>query len=105
MTYRYDDGVTTVLRLPDEVAALLEKRASERGLTLTELVSEMARRPRDRRALEAFIGCADTAVDEPFDIHQARADAADELLRDFDDRGASRAKRSSRSDGRSLDFG
>ena len=80
--------MTTVLRLPDDIAALLEKRASERGLTLTELVSEMARPPRDRRALEAFIGCADMAVDEPFDIHQARADAADELLRDFDDRSA-----------------
>ncbi|MYB29116.1 MAG: hypothetical protein F4X38_08245 [Acidimicrobiaceae bacterium] len=80
--------MTTVLRLPDEVAALLERRASERGLTLTELVSKMARRPRDPRALEAFTGCAEIAVDEPFDIHRARVDAADELLRDFDDRSA-----------------
>ena len=54
----YADGVTTVLHLPDEVATLLEERASERGLTLPQFVAEMARRPRDLRALETFIGCA-----------------------------------------------
>ena len=89
--------MTTVLRLSDDVGALLERRASEQGLTVAELVSEMARRPRDRRALETFIACADIAVDEPFDIHQGRFDMAEELLRDYDEVGAIRAKRSSRS--------
>ena len=96
--------MTTDLRLPDDVAALLERRASERGLTIAQFVTEMARRPKDRQALEAFIGCADTAVEEPFDIHRGRIDVADELLRDHDDLSASRAKRSSRSTGRSLNF-
>ncbi len=83
--------MTTVLHLPDEVATLLEERASERGLTLPQLVAEMARRPRDLRALETFIGCAEIEVDAPFDVHQSRIDAADELLRDYDDSSASRA--------------
>ena len=95
--------MTTVLRLSDDVAALLERRASEQGLTVAELVSEMARRPRDRRALETFIACADIAVDQPFDIHRGRFDVAEELLRDHDEVSASRVKKSSRSAGLSLD--
>ena len=39
---------------PMRLPPLLERRASERGLTITERVSEMARRPRDRRALEVL---------------------------------------------------
>lgn len=95
--------MTTVLHLSDDVASLLEQRASEQGLTVAELVSEMARRPRNRQALETFIACADMSVDEPFDIHRGRLDVADELLRDYDEVGASRAEKSSRSAGLPLD--
>lgn len=95
--------MATVLRLSDDVGALLEQRASEQGLTVAELVSDMARRPRDRRALETFIACADMAVDEPFDIHRGRLDVADELLRDDEEVGASRAEKSPSSAGLPLD--
>lgn len=96
----YAEGVTTVLHLPDEVAALLEKRASQRGLTLMQFVAELARPPRYLQALEEFIGCAEVEVDAPFDIHQARIDAADDLLGELEGRNPSRIKGSSRSAGR-----
>ena len=95
--------MTTVLHLPDDVAALLEARAAERGLTVTELVSEMARRPRRRPALDAFIGCADITVGEPFDLNRARTDLADELLREHDDLSVAHAERSSPRAERSLE--
>ena len=44
----------------------------------------MAQRLTARQALEAFIGSADGAVGEPFDIHKARAELADELLQEHD---------------------
>lgn len=37
-----------------------------------------------RLTSEAFIGSADVADGEPFDIHEARAELADELLQEHD---------------------
>ena len=54
------------------------------GQAAEAVVDELARRPRDRRALETFIAYADIAVDEPFDIHRGRVDLAEELLRNCD---------------------
>lgn len=77
---RYARCVTTVVNLPDDVAALLEERAAQRGVTVAELIREPAQLSANRQALEAFIGCVDVPVGRPFDIKQARADIADALL-------------------------
>ena len=101
---RYARRVTVVVSLPDDVAALLEERAVQRGITVPELICELAELSANRQALEAFIGCADVPVDRPFDIHQARAEVADELLKDHDRLSSDLARGSSRSGGLSFGF-
>ena len=72
--------MATVVHLPDDVAAVVAERADERGVTVAEFIRDLVERADRRRALEAFIGGADMAVHEPFDIHRAREQLADELL-------------------------
>ena len=93
----YARDVTTALELPDDVAVRLEEHAAGLGLTVAEFIREIAQRPTPGQAPEAFIGSADIAVGEPFDIHQARARIADELLREHDALSSDRARGSSRS--------
>ena len=89
--------MTTALELPDDVAVRLEEHAAEFGLTVAEFIREIAQRPTPGQALEAFIGSADIAVDDPLDIHQARTGIADELLREHDELSSDRARGPSRS--------
>lgn len=84
--------MSVVVHLPDEVAAILEARAAERSITVAQLISDMALPPGDRQALEEFIGCASVPVDQPFDVHRARQEVADELLRDQNDLSAEFAR-------------
>ena len=100
---RYARCVTTVVNLPDDVAALLEERAAQRGVTVPELICELAQFSGNRQALEAFIGCVDDPRGQPFDIQEARGDAADGLLKEHDRLSAEFTRGSSRSDG--LSFG
>ena len=60
------------VHLPDAVAAVLEQRAAERGVSVAEFISELVERSDRRRALRGLIGSVDLPVDEPFDIHRAR---------------------------------
>lgn len=69
-----------VVQLPDHVAAAAAERAAERGVTVAEFICELVERADRRRALEAFIGGADEPLREPFDIHRAREQLAEELL-------------------------
>ena len=55
--------MTTVVSLPDDVAALLEERAAQQGITVADLICELAQLSVNRQALEAFIGCADVPVE------------------------------------------
>ena len=73
------------VHLPDAVAAVLEQRAAERGVSVAEFISELVERSHRRRALRGLIGSVDLPVDEPFDIHRARDEMADELLRKQDE--------------------
>ena len=72
--------MATVVHLPDDVAAVVAERADERGVTVAKFICELVERADRRRALETFIGGADVPVHEPFDIHRAREQLADELL-------------------------
>ena len=94
--------MTTVVNLPDDVAALLEERAAQRGVTVPELICELAQFSDNRQALEAFIGCVDDPKGQPFDIQEARADIADGLLKEHDRLSAEFARGSSRTDGSSF---
>lgn len=100
---RYARCVTTVVNLPDDVAALLEERAAQQGVTVPELICELAQFSGNRQALEAFIGCVDDPRGQPFDIQEARGDVADGLLKEHDRLSAEFTRGSSRSDGLSFD--
>ena len=93
-----------VVHLPDEVAAVLEARAVDRGLTVPQLISDMVLRPSRRQALEEFIGCASVAVDQPFDVRRARQEVADELLRDQNDLSTDFGRLPAGSAGRPIDI-
>ena len=93
-----------MVSLPDDVAALLEENAALRGVTVAEFICELAQLSANRQALEAFIGCADVPVDRPFDIRQARADVADELLGEQDRLSSEPLRDISRNDGLSFDL-
>lgn len=72
--------MATIVHLPDDVATAVAERASERGVTVTDFICDLVERADRRRALEAFIGGADMPTSEPFDLHRAREQLADELL-------------------------
>jgi hypothetical protein len=73
----YTEVVTVTLDLPAEAQARLQAEASRRGITLDQLVAELA----DSFPAEAdtpkhrlgFVGIGSSGRTEPFDIHQERA--------------------------------
>ena len=97
--------MTVVVRLPDEVATILEDRATERGLTVPQLITQMVLGPSRRQALEALIGCAEVPDDKLFEIHRARQELADELLKDQNALSADFADLSTGSTGPSMGIG
>ena len=74
--------MTTVVHLPDDVARQLEKSATQRGITILDVICELAQFSAKQQALETFIGCIDAPNPQPFDIDHARAEIADTLLAD-----------------------
>lgn len=67
------DPVTVTLDLPAEAQARLQAEATRRGITLDQLVVELADSFPAEDPLEAFIGCGSSGRTEPFDIHNERA--------------------------------
>jgi hypothetical protein len=68
--------MTVTLDLPADAQARLETEASRRGITLDQLIAELAAQLPAEDPLEAFIGCGASGRTEPFDIHKERADLA-----------------------------
>ena len=96
--------MATVVHLPEDVAAVAAERADERGVTVSEFICELVERADRRRALEAFIGGADMPIHEPFDIHGAREQLADELLGEHEAMSAGFARQHAQSPERSLEL-
>lgn len=71
--------MTVTLDLPAEVHARLEAEAIRRGITLDQLIAQVA----DQLPAEApkhrlgFVGIGASGRTEPLDIHQERAELAD----------------------------
>jgi hypothetical protein len=68
--------VTVTLELSAEAQARLQAEATRRGITLDQLIAELADSFPADDPLEAFIGCGASGRTEPFDIHRERAEAA-----------------------------
>ncbi len=58
----------------EQLATRLAAEATRRGITTETVIEELAARLDD--PLEAFIGCAASGGNEPFDIQRERAEAA-----------------------------
>ena len=71
--------MSVTIELAAEAQTRLEGEAARRGITLGELVAELASRLPAEDPLEAFIGSASSGRSEPFDIHRER----DELAKNF----------------------
>ena len=74
------DLVTVTLDLPAEAQARLQAEATRRGITLDQLIAELADQlpaegdtPKHRLG---FVGIGASGRTEPLDIHQERADLA-----------------------------
>ena len=78
-------SVSTIVHVPEEIAARLAAEAARRHLSVDEIAAEAlaARYPEPptsdpgHDALEAFIGSGGSGRSEPFDIHKARAELAE----------------------------
>ena len=65
-----------VLDLSEEAVARLQEEASRRRISVEELIGELADSLPADDPLEAFIGCGESGIAEPFDIHRERSDLA-----------------------------
>ena len=59
----------------EELAARINAEAARRGTSSEVVLEELSAKLADD-PLEAFIGCADSGISGPFDIHRARSEAA-----------------------------
>ena len=64
--------MSLVLDLSEEAVARLREEASRRRISVEELIGELADSLPAGDPLEAFIGCGESGIAEPFDIHRAR---------------------------------
>ena len=69
----YTWAMTVTIELPADAQARLEAEATRRGITLEQLIVELASQLPAEDPLEAFIGCGASGRTEPFDIHRERA--------------------------------
>ena len=65
------------LDLPDEALQRRRAEAARRGVTVDDLVAELAAGLPVEDPLEAFIGCGASGATRPFDIHRERRELAD----------------------------
>lgn len=76
--------MSIVVHVPDELVGRLTTEAACRGISVEELAAELlgerlANPGPDTSALDAFIGSGSSGRSEPFDIHQARAELAQQV--------------------------
>jgi hypothetical protein len=64
------------IELPDDALARLRAEAARRGVSIGEVIAELAAHLPAEDPLEAFIGCGASGRTEPFDVHQERAELA-----------------------------
>ena len=72
--------MSVTIDLPADAQARLEGEAARRGITLAQLIIELAAALPVEDPLEAFIGCGASTITEPFDIHRERAELATKKL-------------------------
>lgn len=65
-----------VLDLSEEAVARLREEASRRRISVEELIGELADSLPAGDPLDAFIGCGESGIAEPFDIHRERSEMA-----------------------------
>lgn len=68
--------MSVTIKLPADAQARLEVEATRRGVTLDQLIAELAAQLPGEDPLEGFIACGASGRTEPFDIHHERAEAA-----------------------------
>lgn len=61
-----------IVELPAGALRRLESEAARRGVSIDDVIAELAARLPVEDPLEAFIGCGTSGDTEPFDIHRER---------------------------------
>jgi len=74
--------MSVTVDLPEDALRRIEAEAARRGVTIDDIIAELAARLPDEDPLEAFNGCGASGDAEPFDIHRARDDMASAKLTD-----------------------
>ena len=68
--------MSVTVELPEAALARLRAEAARRGVSIDEVIAELAAHLPAEDPLEAFIGCGASGRTEPFDIHHERAELA-----------------------------
>ena len=64
--------MSVTVELPAEALRRLEAEATRRGVSIDDIIAELAVRLPVEDPLEAFIGCGASGDTEPFEIHRER---------------------------------
>ncbi|MDZ4828221.1 MAG: ribbon-helix-helix protein, CopG family [Actinomycetota bacterium] len=68
--------MSVTVELPDDALRKLQAEAARRGVSIDQLIAELAAALPAEDPLDAFIGCGTSGRTEPFDIHRERAELA-----------------------------
>jgi hypothetical protein len=69
--------MSVTVELPPEALRRLEAEAARRGISIDDVIAELAAGLPVDDPLESFIGCGASGDTRPFDIHRERAELAD----------------------------
>ena len=72
--------MSVTVELPAEALRRLEAEAARRGISIDDVIAELASRLPIEDPLESFIGCGASGDTRPFDIHRERAELAERKL-------------------------
>lgn len=78
----YTRPMAVAVELPDEALRRIETEAARRGVTVDEVIADLAAALPVEDPLEAFIGCGASGATEPFDIRRERRELAEAKLAD-----------------------
>ncbi len=74
--------MSVTVELPAEALLRLETEATHRGISIDEVIAELAASLPIEDPLESFLECGASGDTRPFDIHRERAELADRQLTD-----------------------